>query len=108
MDQGLFDTILEHELDWAVMMGVVVGYGGQIFDNNVLLKINALDNYFRSIGKPFTIEVDGGLTMENVSLCKRAGAQILSGWSIINGESTKQICEKIRVLNSILNPNEAL
>jgi len=108
VDQGLFDTILEHELDWAVMMGVVVGYGGQIFDNNVLLKINALDNYFRSIGKPFTIEVDGGLTMENVSLCKRAGAQILSGWSIINSESTEQICEKIRILNSILNPDEAL
>ena len=73
-----------------------------------MLKIKALDNYFRSIGKPFTIEVDGGLTMENVSLCKRAGAQILSGWSIINAENSEQICGKLRVVNSILNPHEAL
>ena len=47
------------------------------------------------------VEVDGGLTEDNINMCIDAGANILSGWSIVKSSSVKGILEKVRRINKI-------
>lgn len=99
IDDNLFNLLIKNKIEWVVIMGVVIGYGGQIFDNKIVSKIKSLKSYFSSIGKNITIEVDGGLTEDNIKMCIDAGAQILSGWSIVKSPSMKGILEKIKKVN---------
>ncbi len=101
IDEKLFELIKKNKIDWIVIMGVVVGYGGQIFNNNVFSKIKILKNYFQSIKKPLIIEVDGGLNNENIGMCLESGADILSGWSIVKDNSPEKILSKIRNVKKI-------
>ena len=99
IDDNLFNLLIKNKIEWVVIMGVVIGYGGQIFDNKIVSKIKSLKSYFSSIGKNITIEVDGGLTEDNIKMCIDAGAEILSGWSIVKSHSIKGILEKIKKVN---------
>jgi len=58
--------------DYALVMGVQPGRGGQEFDESVLAKITELSEGY---GKP--VSVDGGLNASTGPECVRAGAQRL-------------------------------
>ncbi len=51
---------------------------------------------------PLILEIDGGLTKNNVQLCANAGADYFAGWSIIKGTETTSMSENIRHVQAIL------
>ena len=102
LDASLEQLLLKTELDWVVVMGVPVGFGGQIFDMSSLKRISWLHNFAITHNKPVLIEVDGGLTLENISLSKKSGAQIFSGWSIIKSDSTNIVRQKLQQLKKAI------
>jgi ribulose-phosphate 3-epimerase len=102
-DGKLQDLIVEYDLDWVVIMGVAIGYGGQIFKMSSLKTVISFTQYAKKTDKPFLIEMDGGLTMENIELCKHAGAQILSGWSVIKGNTIEETRDKVRTIRKLLS-----
>ena len=82
--QEIWNLISFLEINWVIIMGVPIGYGGQLFQTTSLNKINYLRKM--SIEKKldnFDIEIDGGLTFNNILDCFNSGANIFAGWSII-------------------------
>ncbi|MDC3176614.1 hypothetical protein OBA28_02525 [Alphaproteobacteria bacterium] len=101
IDEKLIKILIQNKIEWVVIMGVVIGYGGQIFDNKIISKINALKVYYKSINKKLLIEVDGGLTEDNIKMCIDAGADILSGWSIVKSKTVSGITKKLKKIKKI-------
>lgn len=89
-------------LDWVVVMGVPVGYGGQMFQFKTLRKISAIRDYANQLDRDFLIEVDGGMTNQTLSMAKNAGAQLFAGWSIIKDKTVDGMGKKIDEVRSIL------
>ena len=74
-----------HDLDLILIMSVNPGFGGQKFIPSALKKIRRLKSMLLQINSPARIEVDGGVTSENVAQLKDAGADILVAGSAIYG-----------------------
>lgn len=102
IDESYWRFIKENKIDWSVVMGVPVGYGGQIFDMSSLKRISALHQFSIRDNYPFLIEVDGGLTNEIIPLCRHAGGQIFSGWSIIKAETASVLKENIQHIHAMI------
>ena len=72
------------EADMILLMSVRPGWGGQKFIPETLEKIEKLRNYCVKIGKPdLDIEVDGGVTEENVKSVILAGANVIVAGSTV-------------------------
>lgn len=70
-------------VDYVLVMSVNPGFGGQKFIPYTLGKVRELDQLRREIGKPFQIEIDGGITLDNVAEVVRAGADwLVAGTSV--------------------------
>jgi ribulose-phosphate 3-epimerase len=69
---SVLDEVLEF-VDYVLVMSVNPGFGAQRFLPNSLRKIRALDLRRRELGVQFAIEVDGGITPENIGDVIRAG-----------------------------------
>lgn len=64
--------------DMVLLMSVFPGYGGQKFIPEVLEKIKKAREYAILSGRPdMDIEVDGGVTEQNVQTIKAAGANVI-------------------------------
>jgi ribulose-phosphate 3-epimerase len=73
--------------DYVLIMSVNPGFGGQQFLPNSLRKVRALDARRRQMNWNFHIEIDGGITMDNVSDAVRAGCDwIVAGTTIFHSE----------------------
>ena len=102
INQEFFDFILDKKIEWVLVMGVPIGYGGQEFHYEALIKLKALNTYFKKVDYKLLIEADGGLNEKNLLLCKQSGAQLLSGWSIIRDKNTELILKKLsRIKDSL-------
>jgi ribulose-phosphate 3-epimerase len=99
----LFQIIESMEIDWMVVMGVPVGYGGQVFVMSTLNKIAALHSFALKLKRPFLIEVDGGLNLELVELCRQVGAQVFAGWSIVKDDTVSGTINNIRQVQKFLD-----
>lgn len=64
-------------VDYILVMSVNPGFGGQQFIPQVLDKIRRLAKMRDDRGLEFRIEIDGGVTLENVADVVRAGTEIL-------------------------------
>ena len=62
-----------HMVDLVLLLSVKAGFGGQVFDEKVLQKI---ENIKKIVGDLVEVGVDGGLTDENIKLCQKKGADI--------------------------------
>lgn len=72
------------EADMILLMSVRPGWGGQKFIPETLKKIEALREYCIKNGKPeLDIEVDGGVTEENVKDILSAGANVIVAGSTV-------------------------
>lgn len=72
------------EADMLLLMSVRPGWGGQKFIEGTLKKIEALRNFCITHGKPdLDIEVDGGITEENVNSVISAGANVIVAGSAV-------------------------
>lgn len=73
------------KVDHVLVMSVNPGFGGQKFISGALGKIRELKRIRESYNHAFRIEVDGGVSLENVVDLVRAGAEILvAGTSIFH------------------------
>lgn len=70
--------------DMVLIMSVFPGYGGQKFIPSALDQLKKARAYAQSIGRPdMDIEVDGGVTEENASAIRAAGANVLVAGSAV-------------------------
>jgi len=63
--------------DMVLLMSVNPGFGGQSFIPEVLDKIRAVKKMVEKCGKPVDIEVDGGITLDNIAEVIRADANVI-------------------------------
>jgi ribulose-phosphate 3-epimerase len=78
----LLDQILE-EVDMVMIMSVNPGFGGQKFIPNSVQKIRNLKEMITERNLEVDIEVDGGVTPDNVATLARAGADIFVAGSAV-------------------------
>jgi ribulose-phosphate 3-epimerase len=70
--------------DMVLIMSVFPGYGGQKFIPTALGQLKKAREYAASIGKAdMDIEIDGGVTVENVADIKAAGANVIVAGSTV-------------------------
>ena len=88
------ECILE-ELDLVLVMSVNPGFGGQKFIPKALEKIKELDAIRKEKGYDYVIEIDGGVTLDNISTVSEAGCDIfVAGSAVFKAEDLeKRICE---------------
>lgn len=70
------DEVLE-VVDYVLIMSVNPGFGGQEFIPAALHKVQRLREIRSERGLGFRIEIDGGITLDNVAEAARAGGDIL-------------------------------
>ena len=73
------------ELDYAVVMSVNTGWGGQPFIPRSVEKVRRLHGQVRDAGSSLSIEVDGGVEAGNAAALAEAGAEILVAGTAIYG-----------------------
>ena len=95
-------TMLEDVLslaDFVLIMSVNPGFGGQRFIPGALNKVRALEERRRKLGLKFAIEIDGGVTRENVAEVARAGCDwIVAGASIFGSADPAAALAEMREL----------
>jgi len=84
--------------DYVLVMSVNPGFGGQKFIEHALDKVRALAARRSEMGLHFAIEIDGGITVENVGDAVRAGCEwIVTGSSIFHSPDPAQaVTEMLR------------
>ena len=75
------------ELDYALVMTVEPGFGGQAFMPDMLEKVRVLRQKIDEEGLPCELQVDGGINKQTVGPAARAGATSLVAGSAVFGAS---------------------
>jgi ribulose-phosphate 3-epimerase len=79
---SVLDEVLDF-VDHVLVMSVNPGFGGQRFLPNSLGKIRRLDQKRRELGVQYAIEIDGGISPDNITEVVRAGCDWLVAGSAI-------------------------
>ncbi len=88
------------KVDMVLIMTVNPGFGGQKLIPYTLDKVRELKKFLREKGLKVDIQVDGGVTLENVEQILEAGANVIvAGSAVFKGE----IEENVRCFLDILN-----
>lgn len=77
-------------VDMVLVMSVNPGFGGQKFIPTSIAKVKQLREIINEAGLPVLIEVDGGVSIENASSLKEAGADILVVGNALFSQPDKQ------------------
>lgn len=86
---AMLDEVLDL-VDHVLVMSVNPGFGGQKFIPNSLKKVRQLVRKRQESGLSFAIEIDGGVTLDNVGDVARAGCDwIVTGTSIFHTPDSK-------------------
>ncbi len=85
------------ECDMLLLMSVFPGFGGQKFISDVLPKVTEARKLIDSTGKDIDLEIDGGITLENVQAVKQAGANVIvAGSTVFNQPDRAKIIRDLR------------
>ena len=86
------------DVDMALVMGVNPGFAGQTFIPAMLDKIKRIHKIADDKGlKNLEIEVDGGITLNNVSAVVDAGANVIvAGSAIFSGNPGENVKEFLK------------
>lgn len=85
------------ECDMILLMSVFPGFGGQKFIEDVLPKITEARSLADATGKNIDIEIDGGITRDNVKAVKLAGANaIVAGSTVFNEKDRAAVIKYLR------------
>lgn len=90
----IYDVI--EECDMVLLMSVFPGFGGQKFIESVLPKIEEVASFIAKTGKDIDVEIDGGITLENVKTVKSAGANV-----IVAGSTVFKASDRARVISEL-------
>ena len=89
------DSVVQPSKDLSyLVMGVPLGKGGQTFSHSSIETIKMLN------GQVHSIELDGGITHDILSLGKDAGAEYFAGWSIIKDDIQIEVNRVRKTLSS--------
>lgn len=84
-------------VDMVLVMTVEPGFGGQSMILETLNKVHAIRQFATERGIDVDIEVDGGVTPENVGLATAAGANVIvAGSAIFKTKSPKRVISQMR------------
>ncbi len=75
------------KLDQILLMSVNPGFGGQQFIESTIGKIQQVRQRIDATGKAIRLEVDGGITVNNIARIAAAGADMFVAGSAIFGQS---------------------
>ena len=93
---GTLEEVLAF-VDYVLVMSVNPGFGGQQFIPSALGKVARLAAIKRERGLSFPIEIDGGVTMNNVTEMVRTGVEwVVAGSSIFGAASPSDAFEQMR------------
>ncbi len=85
------------ECDMFLLMSVFPGFGGQKFIESVLPKVEKVADFVVKSGKETLVEIDGGITLENVRRVKDAGANVIvAGNTVFKETDRAAVIEKLR------------
>lgn len=87
------DYILE-DVDMVLLMSVNPGFGGQKYIPTMTAKIQELKKIIDARGMNVDIEVDGGITPDNVGEVLKAGANVIVAGSAVFGSHITEQVEK--------------
>lgn len=88
---NVLDYVLE-DLDMVLIMTVNPGFGGQSLIPITLRKVKELKEMATKTNTSFDIEVDGGITLDNVEEVIEAGANVIvSGTSVFRGDIKENV-----------------
>ena len=83
--------------DMVLVMSVFPGFGGQKFIPTALDKLRALRAIIDESGREIDLEIDGGVTEENVREIKAAGANVIvAGNTIFKATDRAAVIEKLK------------
>ncbi len=88
------ENVIE-DIDMLLLMSVFPGFGGQKFIPEVLPKIEQAKKLVEFSGKDVDIEIDGGITAENVKSVKDAGANVIVAGSTVFKEADRSAIIKL-------------
>jgi ribulose-phosphate 3-epimerase len=91
-------------VDYVLVMSVNPGFGGQKFIPGSLEKIRKLATMRNAKGLDYRIEIDGGVSLNNVAEIAKAGAEILVAGNAVFGKGNV----KDNVSNLLKAANEAM
>lgn len=84
-------------VDMVLVMTVEPGFGGQAMIPETLKKVRAIKNYIDEHEINVNIEVDGGITAENVHLALDAGANVIvAGSAIFRSKTPSKVIKQMR------------
>jgi len=87
------------ELDLVCLMSVNPGFGGQKFILHTLNKIAALKQMIQESGVRTSIEIDGGVTLDNAAAILSAGADVLvAGSTVFASPNPIQTIKQLKTL----------
>lgn len=86
-----------HKLDMLLLMSVNPGFGGQKFIPQTLDKLREARTLIDHSGHDIRLEIDGGVTPNNIAEIARAGADtFVAGSAIFGAESYKSAIDAMR------------
>ena len=95
-------SVLENilpDLDMVLIMTVNPGYGGQSLIPYTVDKVRELRRMVRQRGLNTDIEVDGGITLDNVSEIMDAGANVIvAGSSVFRGDIEENVTQFLEIM----------
>lgn len=87
------------DLDMVLIMTVNPGFGGQAFIGSMVEKIRELRKMTDARGLKTDIEVDGGISPENIYKVTEAGANVIvAGSTVYNAADTNKIIKELKEL----------
>jgi len=98
---SVLDPILP-DVDLVILMSVNPGFGGQSFIPASLARISALADMRNRNNLSFRIEVDGGVGLDNIQACIKAGADVIVAGSSIFGAD--DVTARVRELKALMRP----
>ena len=83
--------------DMVLIMSVFPGFGGQKFIVGALDKLREVKAIVEKLGKDIDIEIDGGVTEENVAEIKAAGANVIvAGSTVFKAADRAEIIKRLK------------
>jgi len=101
---ALTEQIME-DLDILLVMTVNPGFGGQKFIDKMLSKIEKARDLIKTISPDVILEVDGGVTLDNIRGIADAGADaFVAGASVFKSADYRQAIGKMKEIISCTRP----
>lgn len=96
----VLEYVLE-DVDLALVMSVNPGFGGQKFISSALRKVEKLAEMKRRSNPEMTIEIDGGINLDNAAAVTAAGVNLVVAGSAVFGapdveQRVKEFLERIK------------